>query len=60
MRVGIVLLSLGLALPPAAMAGAPTGKVGTQFIALREEAKAYEHGEGVPRDGARAAELYCE
>lgn len=60
MRVGIVLLSLGLALPPAAMAGAPTGNVGTQFIALREEAKAYEHGEGVPRDGARAAELYCE
>jgi soluble lytic murein transglycosylase-like protein len=28
--------------------------------ALREKAQAYEHGEGVPRDGARAAALYCE
>ena len=27
---------------------------------LRAEARAYEHGEGVPRDPARAVELYCE
>jgi soluble lytic murein transglycosylase-like protein len=26
---------------------------------IRDEAAAYENGEGVPRDGARAAELYC-
>src|SRR5687767_3490598 len=28
--------------------------------ALRSEARAYEHGEGVTRDPARAIELYCE
>jgi len=27
---------------------------------IREEAAAYENGEGVPRDGARAAALYCK
>ncbi|ARN24051.1 lytic transglycosylase [Piscinibacter gummiphilus] len=27
---------------------------------IRDEASAYENGEGVPRDGARAAELYCK
>lgn len=27
---------------------------------LREEASAYENGEGVPRDGLRAATLYCQ
>jgi len=27
---------------------------------IRDEAAAYENGEGVPRDGARAAELYCK
>ena len=31
-----------------------------RLAALRAEARAYEHGEGVPRDGARAARLYCE
>ena len=27
---------------------------------LRHEARAYEHGEGVPRNQARAAQLYCD
>jgi len=27
---------------------------------IREEAASYENGEGVPRDGARAAALYCK
>ncbi|MGI8895479.1 MAG: transglycosylase SLT domain-containing protein [Casimicrobiaceae bacterium] len=31
-----------------------------QFAALRSEARAYEHGEGVRRDAIRAFELYCE
>lgn len=31
-----------------------------QFAALRSEARAYEHGEGVRRDPIRAFELYCE
>ena len=29
-------------------------------MALREEARAYEHGEGVKREPARAVKLYCE
>jgi hypothetical protein len=43
--------------------GTGTG-AGTDETALvrsyRAEAQAYEHGEGVPRDGARAATLYCK
>ncbi len=31
-----------------------------RMAALRSEARAREHGEGVPRDTARAAELYCQ
>jgi TPR repeat protein len=31
-----------------------------RLLALRAEARAYEHGEGVTRDPARAIELYCE
>jgi len=31
-----------------------------RIAALRADARALEHGEGVPRDPARAAELYCE
>ncbi len=31
-----------------------------RIIALRAEAVSYEHGEGVPKDPARAIELYCE
>ena len=31
-----------------------------RIAALRSEAKALEHGEGVARDAARAAALYCE
>ena len=30
-----------------------------QLIALRTEARAHEHGEGVPRSAQRAVELYC-
>lgn len=48
-------LLLALALPVGASSAAAPG-----LAALREEARAYEHGEGVRRDGARAAELYCE
>jgi soluble lytic murein transglycosylase-like protein len=31
----------------------------TQVLRWRQEAQGYEHGEGVPRDPVRAAELYC-
>lgn len=40
---------------PAVAAGLSDG----ELRALREEARAHEHGEGVPKDLARAAELYC-
>ncbi len=36
----------------------PAGPAG--IAALRAEAAAYEHGEGVQKDGLRAAVLYCE
>lgn len=32
----------------------------TQLAALRNEARTYEHGEGVKRDTAKAIQLYCE
>jgi soluble lytic murein transglycosylase-like protein len=59
MRAAIACLLLGLCPSLWAGQGAATGAA-AQLAALREEARAYEHGEGVPRDGARAAELYCE
>ena len=31
-----------------------------EFVKLRDEARSYEHGEGVPKDPIRAASLYCE
>jgi soluble lytic murein transglycosylase-like protein len=54
MRHCVVVALFALSLPAFAAAGA------TQAAALRDEARAYEHGEGVPRDAARAAGLYCE
>ena len=54
MRHCVVALLSALSLPVVASNGA------TQLSALREEARAYEHGEGVPRDASRAAKLYCE
>jgi soluble lytic murein transglycosylase-like protein len=39
----------------------PTGVDESALVrSYRAEAQAYEHGEGVPRDGARAATLYCK
>jgi TPR repeat protein len=29
-------------------------------VALRNEARSYEHGEGVKREPAKAVQLYCE
>ena len=31
-----------------------------RLLTLRKEALSYEHGEGVPKDTARAVKLYCE
>jgi hypothetical protein len=52
------LCAFGLALPePTLAAATPTTSV-SQI--LREQARALEHGEGVPRDYARASDLYCQ
>ena len=60
MRAAFAFLLLGLSLPLWAGQGSATGAVAAQMAVLREQARAFEHGEGVARDGARAAELYCE
>ena len=59
--------ALGLALALAWSAPAPAAEEGTFERALAEQARylatealGYEHGEGVPRDQAYAALLYCE
>jgi soluble lytic murein transglycosylase-like protein len=38
----------------------PTEADAERLLALRKEALAHEHGEGVPKDAARAAKLYCD
>lgn len=49
---------LGLALP--ALAATPAGADAGQAVLWREQAKAYEHGEGVARDTDTALALYCK
>ncbi len=61
LRVGGALVAVALlsvVAPPvhAAFEGDPTGLIAI----LRTQARAHEHGEGVPRDPAQAVELYCE
>jgi TPR repeat protein len=50
------------ALSSAALAAGdqPTEAEAERLLALRREALALEHGEGVPKDAARAARLYCD
>ena len=59
LRTHAFLLTLaGCAVPPApTFASVEVGP--EQLRLLREEARSYEHGEGVPKDLARAAEMYC-
>ncbi|WP_300450733.1 transglycosylase SLT domain-containing protein [Accumulibacter sp.] len=52
---------LGLAACAATVAGeVPRPADAERLLALRTEALAHEHGEGVARDYARAAKLYCD
>jgi soluble lytic murein transglycosylase-like protein len=53
----LVALLLGSALPAVA---APSDTQRQQAAAWREEARAHEHGEGVPRNADRAVALYCK
>jgi soluble lytic murein transglycosylase-like protein len=60
MRAGLAAaaLLLGTCIQPAfAALDADTSE---RIATLRSDARAREHGEGVPRDAARAAELYCQ
>ena len=52
---------MGLAsMPAAAVAAAEAPAENALIASFRAEAQAYEHGKGVPQDGARAAALYCQ
>lgn len=53
MRNCVAAILSALSLPAIALDSA------TQLALMRDEARAYEHGEGVPRDMERAAGLYC-
>ena len=60
MRAGLAAaaLLLGTCMHPAfAALDADTAE---RIATLRSDARAREHGEGVARDAARAAELYCQ
>ena len=59
-RVFCGLLSLALLSFPAVGGEVPREADAERLQALRKEALALEHGEGVPRDTARAARLYCD
>lgn len=60
LRAHVLLLTLaGYAILPApTFASVELGP--EQLRLLREEARAYEHGEGVPKDPAKAIALYCD
>jgi len=55
----MLLLGVGLAGGASAATGTEIGDA-PDARQLVEQALAFEHGEGVPRDPERAAELYCE
>ena len=60
---GLVLGAGTMLVPVAAQEVLSTSELATdsaRIAAWREQAVAYEHGNGVARDGARAAALYCE
>ncbi len=57
MRKPLATLVFCAVLPAPTFASVELGHA--QLRQLREEARAYEHGESVPKDLARAAEMYC-
>ncbi len=58
-RLGIPLAA-AVAWASAAGAAEDAAAQAAKALSLRSEARAFEHGEGVPRDGGKAAKLYCE
>ena len=60
-RLGLVVVAaLGLALACNRREPGSTADRAIRVAVLRADARAREHGEGVPRISARAIELYCE
>jgi len=55
----VAIAALGLGAAANASAAAMNGDAPNAPVALVAQALAYEHGEGVPRDPLKAAELYC-
>lgn len=56
---GSLLLVLASFSLPTLAASVETPSI-RDLTALREEARSYEHGEGIPKDPQRAASLYCD
>lgn len=62
----LALACCAAGLPVAAVASEPSAAGARDtpeevlIAVLRTEAQTYEHGDGVPRDGGKAAALYCE
>lgn len=61
-RIGFIAMVLGLlcCATPSAAAVLDTEPQNALIALLRADAARYEHGDGVERDGARAAAIYCE
>ena len=57
-RIAGAVALLGLLAQP--VHAQPEAEAPDRVAALRVEARALEHGEGVPKDGARAIALYCQ
>jgi hypothetical protein len=55
-----LMLAVALALPAAPASARQDEPSVVELAAMRIEAQAYEHGEGVPKDSDRAVALYCE
>ena len=60
-RVAILLFAIGcVSIPTAVAALEDVDSSESRIAALRRDAVAYEHGNGQPKDGVRAAALYCQ
>jgi soluble lytic murein transglycosylase-like protein len=54
------ILAVSAAIVPALCSSQEAANSAEQIANLRRAASAFEHGDGVPRDGPHAASLYCE
>ena len=60
-RVAVTVLAIGcISIPTAVAALEDVESPELRIAALRRDAVAYEHGNGQPKDGVRAAALYCQ